>query len=237
MSLQSVAQSFDPGPRVELFELDATGLGADMVLRWTPGPLDGIPVSFGGVSYAPVPVEAEGFEWSGKGSLPTPRLRVSNVTRAATGLVLAFDDLRGASVIRKVTFKRFLDGQDEADGTALFKVEVWRVKRKAQHNRLMIEWELGTPHDQPGAEIPKRQVLRTCPWKYRRWDAAGGAFDYTQATCPYAGASLFNEQGASVLDPAQDRCSKQLISGCKARFGTSVALPFGGFPGVARVRG
>ena len=83
--IQLVAQSFDPGPRVELFELDATGLGADMVLRWTPGPLDGIAISFGGVSYTPVPVEAEGFEWSGKGALPTPRLRVSNVTRAEIG--------------------------------------------------------------------------------------------------------------------------------------------------------
>jgi len=42
----------------------------------------------------------------------------------------------------------------------------------------------------------------------------------------------FDETGASVSQ-AQDRCSKQLGTGCKKRF-VGVPLPFGGFPGAGQ---
>jgi phage-related protein len=72
-----------------------------------------------------------------------------------------------------------------------------------------------------------------CPLVYRRWTGAG--FDYSEATCPYAGAQSYDLDGNPVPN-SMDKPSKRLGTCCRVRFGVNAALPFGGFPGVARVR-
>jgi len=42
----------------------------------------------------------EGFVWSGKGALPSPRLLISNVNRVFTAVIIEFVDLLGAGVTR-----------------------------------------------------------------------------------------------------------------------------------------
>ena len=45
---------------------------------------------FGGKSYVPVAFEAEGFEWAGEGSLPRPKIRISNVNKILLASVISF---------------------------------------------------------------------------------------------------------------------------------------------------
>tara|TARA_B100000424_G_scaffold241713_1_gene210060 strand:+ start:2694 stop:3671 length:978 start_codon:yes stop_codon:yes gene_type:complete len=68
-----------------------------------------------GNTYDRFPVIAEGFEYTGKGTLPRPTLTVSNLLGTITALMATvnattpFNDLQGAKVIRHRTMAQFLD--------------------------------------------------------------------------------------------------------------------------------
>ena len=224
-------QALDAGTRVTLFVMDASEIGGE-VLRFTPGPWDGSPVVFDGDTYAPIPIEADGFEWSGKGDLPTPKLSISNVGSAFVTMLIGTTDLLGAVVTRIRTFRQFLDAGDDPDPTAIL-AETYRVERKAELTRNSLVLELASQLDHEGVMLPRRVALkRTCTHRYRVWD--GTAFDYTNATCPYVGAASFDRLGNATNDP-NDNCGKRL-SDCRLRFGQNARLPFRGFPAMGQIR-
>lgn len=228
--LAATAQALEADAIVHLYELDL-GLIGGPVYRFTSSAPETGPVSFGGKAYAPTPVETSGFEMTSQGTLPRPTIKVANVSGIFSAAVNEFGDLVGCVIRRIRTFRRFLDGEADADPDAHFPVDVFRVEQKTNQNRVYVEWTLAAAFDQEGRQLPGRQVLQSaCPLIYRRW--TGTAFDYSAATCPYTGAASFDATGAAVTSD-RDRCSKRLRSGCIQRFG-SKPLPFGGFPGVGR---
>jgi lambda family phage minor tail protein L len=230
VGLTALVQGFELDDYVELYELDARSLGGD-ITRFTSSAFETGPVRRGGNDYLPMPVETEGWEWSGRGPLPTPILRVANVSLAFGAAVIAFGDLLGATVTRIRTFRRYLDGQPLADSTACFPLDIYRIDRKRLYTKVVIEWELAAATDQQGVYLPRRPILRNaCTHRYRIW--TGTSFDYTEATCPYAGDDYFDANGRPTT-AAGDRCGKKL-SDCKLRFGTA-PLPTRAFPGVARI--
>ncbi|WP_431854313.1 phage minor tail protein L [Azospirillum sp.] len=228
------AQKLANDPYVVLFRMDAAALGGG-VYCFTQSTSEGAPVTFGGITYTPVDIDAEGFEWSGVGSLPTPRIRVSNADRMVGSIANEYGDLLGAVLYRIRTFRRFLDGQPEADSSATFPIDVYKVERKVSANKVFVEWELSAAMDQEGRMLPGRQILRdACTHRYRRFDASAGTFDYTKATCPFTGSGGFKPDGTPSA-AAADACGKR-ISDCRLRFGTAAPLPTRAFPGVARLR-
>lgn len=234
MTLESNIQKFAPGELVTMFVIDLTSLGGE-IFRITPGPLDGEIVQFDGNSYFPVPVDATGFAWNTKGSLPRPSLRISTLASLVNAAVVEFDDLLGGTVYRIRTFAEFLDNGSNPDPSATFPIDVYRVERKSNQNKVFIEWELSTYIDQEGLQLPRRQVLRdSCTHTYRFWDKALNQFSYVNVTCPYTGSASF-DQNDVACNPALDVCSKKL-SGCRKRFGENGILPTRAFPGVSRVR-
>tara|TARA_A100001391_G_scaffold170956_1_gene132090 strand:+ start:1593 stop:2573 length:981 start_codon:yes stop_codon:yes gene_type:complete len=68
-----------------------------------------------GNTYTKFPVIAEGFEYTGRGTLPRPTLTVSNTLGTITALMASvnattpFNDLQGAKLIRHRTMAQFLD--------------------------------------------------------------------------------------------------------------------------------
>lgn len=234
--LAEVAQSPAPDPLVELFTLDASDLG-DAVYRFCSSTLAGGNVVHDGNTYTALPIEAEGFSWNGRGPLPKPKLRLSNIGGLALGLVIANDDMLGATVTRLRTFKRFLDGQAEADPDKVFSPDIYQIERMATLSPELVEWELSPKLDQEGRFLPGWVALRDiCLHVYRVWNPDTLAFDYSKATCPFAAASYFDTAGNAVAEPAADICNKRLTTGCKRRFGANGELPFRGFPSLAKVR-
>jgi lambda family phage minor tail protein L len=186
---------------------------------------------FGGVTYTPINIEVSGFEWNGQGSQPNPTLLISNVNKVLISSIITLKNLVGAKFTRTRTFRKHLDDGDDPDGDMFFPRDIYRVHRKVKQNKIFCEFELATAVDQEGIQIPGRTCLkRTCTQRYRIWDAQLNSFDYTNATCPYTGGSLFNQNNQAVSDAALDRCSKQL-SGCILRFGTA-PLPTTAIPGI-----
>ncbi len=232
-NIQQEAQKLEPSAILALFTLDTSILGGP-VLPFVMGSRLDADVQFGGVTYTPVDVKFDGLETTGVGSLPTPRISISNADGVIQALVNTYGDLNGCTLIRKRTFARFLDGMPEADPNSFFGPDIYRVERKSVENSRTIEWELSAAIDQEGKMIPGRVVIAgTCMWRYRTWNAQTSSFDYSKAQCPYTGGQSYdinNLPVASALD-----VPSRTIDCCKKRFGATQPLYYGGFPGVSRV--
>ena len=117
------AHSFEPGTILELFELDlSTGsAGSDyQIFRWHSGNDEHLhEILWQGNRYLPFPIEAEGFEFSGKGSIPRPTLTLANITSLLSNAINQYDDLVGAKVTRKRTFSTYLDSHCDVWGYTL----------------------------------------------------------------------------------------------------------------------
>lgn len=216
---------------VELFELDASAFGAG-ITRFHAG-TNGLRqnVVWAGNSYTAYPVVASGFEWSGQGSLPRPKLTVANVTGAISLLLIQHDDLLGAKLTRRRTLAKYLDAVNfpggvnaSADPTAAFADDIYYIDRKTRETRDVVEFELAAAFDVAGLQLPRRQIIQNvCQWVYRG------------AECSYTGTSYFDANDGAVGSSALDVCGKRLSS-CKARFGAYAELPYGSFPAAGLIK-
>jgi lambda family phage minor tail protein L len=169
-----------------------------------------------GIGYNRFPIQVDGFEHSGNGQLPRPKLQVSNIFGTITALLVTLPNgLEGAKVTRIRTLARYLDGANwdggvnpygVPDPSAEFPREIYYIDRKVIENRDVVEFELAAAFDLAGVRAPKRQcIANICQWQYK------------SAECGYTGALA--------------TCSKTLDD-CKVHFGDSAELPFGSFPGI-----
>lgn len=112
-------QGFSPSAIIELFELQLVQAlhGATSIYRFHAGAslnANG-PVVWNGNSYDRIPIEAEGFDYTGNGQLPQPKVRVSNINGtissylALVNTVTPGNDLIGAKFVRIRTLARYLD--------------------------------------------------------------------------------------------------------------------------------
>jgi len=225
-TITSQIQTLQPSAIIELYELDTTILGGE-VLRFHAGTNKLVQnIIWAGNTYVRFPIAASGFEYTGSGSLPRPKVQVSNFMSAITTLNLEFDDLMGSKFTRKRTLLKYLDadnfpdGNAEADPEAAFPDEIFYVDRKSMENRDGVEYELAASIDLQGVQLPRRQIIQNiCTWKYR-----GGE-------CGYTGEEMFTTTDQPTTDSTKDVCGKRLSS-CKLRFGETNQLPYGGFPGA-----
>jgi len=228
----SELQSIAPSAIIELFELQLNTAiqGTNTLYRFHAGVnLTGSngDVVWAGNTYSKFPIEAEGFEYSGNGQLPRPKIRVSNIMGTITAIILT-TPLEGAKISRIRTMARYLDAVNFSGGvnpygtpdpTASFPAEIFYIDRKSAETREVVEFELAAVFDLQGIRAPKRQCISNiCQWVYRSTE------------CSYTGTSYFTENDVATT-LANDVCGKKLSS-CKARFGSTAQLPFGSYPGV-----
>jgi len=229
--IQSSVVKFDPGQLVDLWEVDTTDIGGS-IFYFTPNTTEsGTSVYLNGVEYLPIEVEIEGLEHKADGVQARPTIRISNVNQTFTASIVSLNDMVGSKLTRRRTFRKYLDDGAAADSAAQFPTDIYYIERKKAHNPLFIEWELVSIIDQVNRQLPKRQILRDiCSHTYRVWDGVS-AFDYTDATCPYTGDLVFDENGDTTTS-GLDACGKRLFD-CNLRF-VDEEKPFRGFPGVSR---
>lgn len=232
MTISADLQSLTPGNIVVLYELDTTVIGGSEVLRFLQdvSPL-GSSLKWGGHSYVPFPVQADGFERNGNGAAPRPKLRAANVDGLLGQLTRELGGLEGARLIRTRTFLKYVDAANfpgginpSADPSQYIEREIWYVSRKSAENRVYLEYELAPSFDVSGVTLPRRQIIQNvCTWRYR------------SAECGYTGGPVANARDEPVTLHSEDRCGKKLSS-CKLRFGQNAVLPYGGFPGAGLTR-
>lgn len=218
-------QAIAPSAIIELFQLELNALqhGADETYRFHAGSslnANG-EVVFNGYTYLRFPIEATGFEYTGNGQLPRPKVRVSNIMSTITAILLTLPDgLEGAKFTRIRTLARYLDGANfpggtnpygTPDPTAEMPREIYYVDRKAAETRDIVEFDLAAAFDLAGVRAPKRQCIsNVCQWVYK------------SAECGYTG-------GLATCDKTLDAC--------KEHFGAYSELNFGSFPGIGAYNG
>jgi lambda family phage minor tail protein L len=174
----------------ELFSLEPTALLEFFVIYYdyvnTPddklyihGGTNGIngSIYWQGVEYLPFPIQSSGFESKGDGSLPRPKLAVSNQDFFVSNLIRRYNNLVGAKIVRKRTFLKFLDNSNfaegrnpygSADASAGLEDQVFFILRRASENRAAIELELASPLEIENVTFPRRTVMaRYCSFHYR----------------------------------------------------------------------
>ena len=176
----SELQKINPSSVIELFTLtlDSTLHGASTVYRFHNGAnmnANGELV-WDGNAYQRFPIECEGFAYSGKGVLPRPKIRVSNILGTITSYIstvnatTAGNDLNGAKLTRIRTLARYIDAANFSGGTnpygtpdtsAAFPEEIYFLDRKITENRDVVEWECCASFDLVNVRVPLRQVTRT----------------------------------------------------------------------------
>lgn len=196
----SELQKVNPSSIIELFELQLVTVlhGANTIFRFHAGTneVSNGDVIWAGNTYQRYPIEVEGFEYSGNGQLPRPRIRVSNIFGTITAILLTVNntssgnDLNGAKLTRIRTLARYLDAANFTGGTnpygtpdptAEFPREIYYLDRKVAENRDVVEWELAAAFDLAGVRAPKRQcIANRCQWVYRSTE------------CSYSGPPIAN---------------------------------------------
>lgn len=226
MPITADIQGLEPGSIVDLYEVDATALGAE-IYRYHPHKTGGI-ITFQGLEYTPWPMEASGFEMTGTSKQPIPSLTMGNVNGFISSLCIFFHDLVGAKLTRRRTLSKYLDGMPEADPTEEFSPDVWYVERKASENSTRVQFELSSALDFGGQQLPRGQIIaNTC-----RWLTIGG---YRGPYCGYNGPPVATEFDVITTDAEKDKCGG-LVKSCKLRFGEEAELPYGSFPSAGLIR-
>lgn len=231
MSIAQELQSLTPSNMVTLYQLDTTTIGGVDLFHFHAGVnAIGASVLWDGQSYTQFPIEASGFEMSGSGTIPRPKMVVANVDGLIGAAARALGGLEGSKLTRTRTFLKYLDaanfvgGNPSADPGQYIDREVWFISRRAVENAVYIEYELSASFDLSGTKLPRRQVIQNvCPWRYR------------SAECSYSGPPVATITDAPTTDPQLDRCGRRMGS-CKLRFAGGQVLPFGGFPGAGLTR-
>lgn len=246
--LKGVTRRFAVGEVVTLFELDLTPIGGSVYYFTNNVFEERVPIQFAGQTYVQVAVAMSDVSTDSRGSPSAPNFSIITTGSPLPVLIQNYGDLRRAIVRRYTTFAEFLDVRPDgnggvepnpdADGAARIREELFVINRKTSADDIFAEFELKAPVDLEGVQIPLRIVRkRWCDAKYRIPDGNGG-FDYfpvEDGGCPYAGEACFDINGQPTT-PENDRCSKELGTGCVARYGNNTPLPYSAFPGVRGVQ-
>lgn len=216
------------GAMLDLYEVDLQAFGGD-VLRFHSG-TNGYfnDVIWQGRAYSAYPIAVEGFETKSEGTYSRPTMKVANITGLITGINHDFEDALGAVVTRRQVLVKHLDvvnfpnGNSNADPT-MEAVSRYVIEEMAEETFETVTYNLATPVDCDNAIIPARTILAdVCQWFYR-----GDG-------CGYSGGPVADEKDNPTSDMSRDKCSKHR-SGCRLRFAKPSALPYGGYPGSAKV--
>jgi len=171
----SELQGINPGSIIELFtiELNTALHGSNTLYRFHNGAnmnANG-EVVWAGNSYLRFPIECTGFEFGSTGTLPRPKIAVSNIFGTLTAIMqdvnetTVGNDLNGAKFTRIRTLARFLDAVNftgntnpygTPDPSAEFPQEIYFLDRKVTENRNVVTWEAQSALDLVNVKLPGR---------------------------------------------------------------------------------
>jgi len=191
-----------PTAILELYKLYPDTVNSPSVfLSFHGGSVFGGNVVWQGVQYIPIPVEAEGFGVFGDGTLPRPKIKVSNNEKIVTYFLGKYKDFKNAKVYRKKVFVKHLDDAN-FDGNNPFGLansdseiseEKYLIGQKVQENKSFVEFELNLPLDLDNFDVNHRTVnAKYCYWQYRGLG------------CQYSGPPIEKSDGEAFTDANGD---------------------------------
>jgi lambda family phage minor tail protein L len=173
-------------------------------------------VIFKGRKYEALSRRLDGIEFSSEGTLPMPKLIVSDKDRVISALAELYDGFEGATLRVIETRPRFLDGGSSPDNSASITTAILTVESSTSIPGRQITFDLAVAFAFAGGEtIPTRGIYQTCQFIYRG------------NQCQYTGSAKFDINDNPTTDTSKDQCGKK-VSSCRLRFPN--VLRFGGYP-------
>ena len=138
-------------------------------------------IIYQGNEYFYHPISAQGFDFVEK-QLPRPTLTADNSDSFFSLKTRFFEDFIGYEVSRIRTFVKFLAPENfpnnvnpfGAGGEESFPTETYVVNKKTVENNKIVTFELASPLEKEGGEIPSRKIVcNTCQWRYRFVEGCG----------------------------------------------------------------
>ena len=225
--LATELSKLDPSELIVLYEIDISDIKTDLLLGKTTqitedvfrfhnmNNLKGSTLYFNTIAYYSFPIQADGFEMSTAGNLPTPTLTMT----AAEGMdqplsmmkkaFIQLDNMIGAKVSRIRTFAKYLNktaNDDTEDvgyaeqGLAELPRDVFYIERKSVEDKHNVQFELSSIIDLQNLSLPARTVLASrCPFTYR---GEGCLYEYkAHAGGPTDGDDQVESHGTSTFLP------------------------------------
>jgi len=236
--LNADLMSLNPSALITMFEIDVTDIAFDLgidvgentVFRFHNVPsLFSTDIFWKGIRYSPAPVRAEGFELNAKGIVAAPKLSISSNEEGIVALATLksylrdLNDLVGARVTRRRTLAKYIDDVNfipnefaaerpygfAQDWNAEFPPDVYYIYRKSNENKFLLEYELGSPIDVQGIQLPNRLVSKQrCLWQYRGngcfWENVNNYLENPEVF-ENCGESVFPQHGAPPVANTQDQ--------------------------------
>ena len=180
-----------PTALINLYILDLNPIGVNEIIYAHDGASSSrnfAAIVFAGQSYMAFPVLLESMAYTGDGSVPRPKLHLSNINGFISQFLLQNQDIIGAKITRRRVFARFLDAVNfpggvspyTPDPTAAYPDEIFFLNRKITENRMTVSFELATAFELDGVKLPNRPLLALiCPIRYR-----------DPTTCGYSGPPI-----------------------------------------------
>jgi phage-related protein len=255
-AIANAVQEISPSALIELFQLELNvtqhGVAETYYFHAGTNSNDYQELIWNAQPYMALPIEVEGFEYTGQGTLPRPKMRISNLLGTITALILTLPEgLEGAKLTRIRTLARFIDAANFKSDEYLLTEDSFALMYE---DSTFIYQEVGNPFGAPDptAEFP-REIFFVDRKSAENRDVVefelASAFDmagvrapkrqcitrcqwvYRSAECSYTGTNYFNASDVAVGNASEDVCGKRVDS-CKARFGQNAELPHGGFVGI-----
>ena len=167
-ALNIEANKTSPDTYLELFDFDSTMLfdandNPGTVEHYTNTPVGDATskIIWRGNIYYPLPLEISSIDDRGDGSAPSKvSIGISNVNKFLLAAVLRYGDLLGMKVTRWRTFYKFTDLGDSPNSLMHYPVQQWVVTRKTAQSKSGVSFEMSSPLDRPGLNLPRKLILR-----------------------------------------------------------------------------
>lgn len=217
----------EPDVEVVLYDFDLSIAGGEVIRLHNGMNEKHENIIWKGRAYEAFPIIGSGFEFTGEGAAPKPKLTLSNLDGLVMGILNDLGDIRGAMITRRITSVKYLDSVNFIDGNKYASpfqedIQYYVLERIASRNVESITLELATPistNRSSGREVR----ANLCQWTYR------------DENCGYTGPPVADIYDVATTDPKLDECSKCLLA-CKARFGLKAVLRISAAPGTDKLQ-
>jgi len=146
-------------------------------------------------TYTAFPIEMEGVEMSGDGSINRPTLTVANVANTFSSVIgnIRAEDLVGERLTKRTTLKKYLYGESgDASPPVEFPIKKFILDRISGETNTAVSYELAAPYDLSGITLPNRKVIgKYCSWQYQGYglNEKGGCIWSKDSLVSYADGS------------------------------------------------
>ena len=223
----------------EIMEIAIINVDADDV---DPSKLRPKSIWWNGLEFGYWPFMCEGIEFSST-QQSNPTVAVANLSGVIGAICRAYDQMVNAKVriiqtsVGFIDARNFPDGNPDADPNESW-VQLYYIDQLASEDNEACQFNLSSPLDLQGLQIPTRQVTTFCIWQSRGLYAKGLDIEEENG-CNWdlnrAGIKYYDAKGNEIFDPSKDRCGG-CVKDCRLRFGQlyedpkAAKLPYGGFP-------